>query len=190
MFKRSALAALLISASGFALAAPQTYNVDPTHTYAGYEINHMGLSLQHGLFTQVNGEVVVDTASHQGTVNVTIDANSLNTDLAARDKHLKSKDFFNVAQFPTLTFKSKSLKFSGDKLEAVQGELTLLGVTKPVTLNVVHFSHAKNPMSGKDTYGVNAEAQIKRSDFGMTTFLPAIGDDVKLNITLEAVQAG
>jgi polyisoprenoid-binding protein YceI len=187
MFKRTALAALLISASGFALAAPQTYAVDPTHTYAGYEINHMGMSLQHGQFTQVNGKVVVDTATHQGSVDVTIDANSLSTQLAARDKHLKSKEFFNVEKFPTLTFKSTALKYSGDKLAAVEGQLTLLGVTKPVTLNVVHFAHSKNPMSGKDTYGVNAEAQIKRSAFGMNAYLPGIGDDVKLEITLEAV---
>lgn len=190
MLKRTALAALLLASSSLALAAPQAYDIDSTHTSAAYEINHMGLSLQHGLFSQVNGKVVLDSASHQGSVDVTIAADSLSTNLAARDKHLKSKDFFNVAQFPTLTFKSNALKYQGDKLEAVQGELTLLGVTKPVTLSVVHFSHAKNPMSGKDTYGVNAEALIKRSDFGMTTYLPAIGDEVKLEITLEAVQAG
>jgi polyisoprenoid-binding protein YceI len=184
--KRTALAALLIAASGFAAAAPQTYTIDTSHTYAGYQISHMGLSLQRGGFTQVSGKVVVDDAAKSGNVDVTIAADSLNTDWAARDKHLKSKDFFNVAQYPTLTFKSSALKYEGDKLDAVEGQLTLLGVTKPVTLKVVHFSHAKNPMTGKDSYGVNAEAVIKRSEFGMTTYLPAIGDDVKLNITLEA----
>jgi polyisoprenoid-binding protein YceI len=188
MLKRTLLAALFASAASAAFAAPQTYTVDPAHTYAGYEVNHLGLSLQNGAFTQVSGKVVLDDEARKGSVDVTIDANSLNTYLPNRDKHLKSKDFFNVEKYPTLTFKSNSLQFNGDKLEAVSGELTLLGVTKPVTLKVVHFARGKNPMSGKDTYGVNAETVIKRSDFGMTTFLPKIGDDVKLSIVLEAVQ--
>jgi polyisoprenoid-binding protein YceI len=189
MMKRTVLSALFAVASGLAFAAPQTYNVDPTHTYAGYEIGHVGLSLQHGLFTQVGGTLTVDDAAHSGTVDVTIDAASLSTDYAARDKHLKSDAFFNVAKYPTLTFKASQLKYDGDKLTDVAGTLTLLGVSKPLTLHVTHFAHAKNPMSGKDSYGVNAEGWIKRSDFGMTTYLPAIADDVKLQITLEAIAA-
>jgi len=188
MLKHTVLAALFTAAAGAAVAAPQTYTIDPTHTYAGYEVSHLGLSLQNGAFTQVNGQVVVDQEAHKGSVNVTIDANSLNTYLPKRDQHLKSAEFFNVEKYPTLNFKSNSLQFNGDKLEAVNGELTLLGVTRPVTLKVVHFSRTKHPFSGKDAYGVNAEALIKRSEFGMTTFLPKIGDDVKLSIVLEAVQ--
>lgn len=188
MLKRTALAPLLAAVSGFALAAPQTFDIDPAHTAAGYEVSHVGLSLQHGLFTQVSGKVVLDNETRKGSVDVAIDANSLTSHLAARDKHLKGTTFFNVEKYPTLTFKSNSLQFNGDKVEAINGELTLLGVSKPVTLKVTHFAHGKNP-AGKEAYGVNAEAQIKRSDFGMTAFLPGIGDDVKLEITLEALKA-
>ena len=85
-----------------------------------------------------------------------------------------------------MKFKSKSFRFDGDDLKFVDGDLTILGVTKPVTLQVVQFGHGKNPMTGKDAYGVNAEATIKRSDFGMTAYLPAIADSVKLQITVEA----
>lgn len=189
MLKQTVLAALFAVASTAAVAAPQSYAIDPTHTYAAYEVNHLGLSLQNGVFTKVDGTVVVDAEARKGAIDVTIDANSLNTYLPKRDQHLKSKDFFNVEQFPTLTFKSKSLQFNGDQLAAVNGELTLLGVTKPVTLKVVRFARAKHPMTGKDSYGVNAETVIKRSDFGMTKYLPNIGDEVKLNIALEAAQA-
>lgn len=187
--KQTILAALLAVTSGVAAAAAQNYEIDPTHTYAGYEVNHMGLSLQRGGFGQIGGKVVLDPDAKAGSVDVTIDASSLNTDLPARDKHLKSADFFNVAKYPTLSFKSSTLRFAGDRLDTVDGQLTLLGVTRPVTLKVVHFARAKNPMTGKDSYGVNAEGVIRRSDFGMKTYLPAIGDEVKLRIALEAVKA-
>lgn len=187
--KQLFIAALLASAGAAAIAAPVNYSVDSSHTYASYEINHMGFSLQSGSFTQINGNIVLDTAAHKGSVNVSIDANSLQTFFPARDKHLKSEAFFNVAKYPTLTFKSDKLVFSGDKLAEVKGELTLLGVTRPVTLHVTHFHGGVNPMSGKEQYGANAVAQIKRSDFGMTTFLPAISDEVELKFVIEAVHS-
>lgn len=187
--KKTLIAALFAGVAGAAVAAPATYNVDPTHTYAQYEVGHMGFSVQSGSFTKITGTVVLDTQTKKGAVDVTLDANSLETFFPARDKHLKSKDFFNVEKFPALTFKSKDLEFKGDKLAAVKGNLTLLGVTKPVTLTVTHFHGGKSPMTGKDTYGANAVATIKRSDFGMMTYLPGISDEVKLNLVIEASKA-
>lgn len=189
MMKQTLLAGLFAVAAGSVFAAPVTYAVDPTHTTASYSVNHLGFSVQSGAFTKVSGNVVLDAAAKTGSVDVTIDTKSLQTFLAARDNHLKSKDFFNVEQFPTITFKSKDLKFNGDKLAALNGDLTILGVTKPVTLKVTNFGGGKNPMSGMETYGANAETTIKRSDFGMKTFLPAIADDVILQVSIEAVKA-
>lgn len=184
---KQALVATLFSAFGAAaFAAPATFAVDPSHTYAQYTVNHMGFSEQIGLFSKVDGKVVVDAAAHKGSVDITINADSLQTFWPARDKHLKSADFFNVEKFPTLTFKSDKLVFNGEALSEVQGNLTLLGVTRPVTLKVTHFKNGKNPMSGIETYGANAEAVIKRSEFGMKTYVPAIADDVKLSIVIEA----
>jgi polyisoprenoid-binding protein YceI len=180
-------ASLLAVASAGAFAAPVTYTVDPSHTFASYEINHMGFSNQSGSFTRVNGSVTLDMAAHSGAVDIAIDADSLQTFWPARDKHLKSEAFFNVAKFPTLTYKADKLVFDGDKLARVEGNLTLLGVTRPVTLTVTNFRGGKNPMVGKDEYGANAVAHIKRSDFGMTAYLPAIADDVTLNLTIEAL---
>ncbi|CUA82567.1 MULTISPECIES: YceI family protein [Gulbenkiania] len=181
------LASALFAFAGAAIAAPVSYTIDPAHTYAGYSVNHLGLSKQSGLFTKVGGTVVVDESAKSGKVDVTIDAASLQTFLADRDAHLKGPEFFNVEKFPTLTFQSDKVVFHGSKPAEVQGKLTLLGVTRPVTLKLVNVNKAKNPMSGKETWGANATTRIKRSEFGMKAFLPAISDEVDLGIALEAV---
>lgn len=185
---RTALASSLLLASVFAHAAPVGYNVDPTHTYAAYEVGHLGLSLQSGVFTKIDGKLSVDEAAKSGNVDITIDAASLQTFLADRDKHLKSADFFNVEKFPTLRYQSDKVVFAGGKPAKVEGKLTLLGVTKPVTLTLDKVSKGKNPMTGIETWGANATATIKRSEFGMKTFLPAISDDVTIKIAIEATR--
>lgn len=189
MLKRTALAAILASAATVALAAPATYTIDPTHTYAGYEVNHLGLSVQNGVFTKVSGTVNLDEAAKKGSVDVSIDAASISTYFGKRDEHLKGADFFNVAKYPTLTFKSTELKYDGNRLAAVKGNLTLLGVTRPVTLTVTQVAKKEHPMLKKEAYGVNAVGTIKRSEFGMGYGLPGIADEVKLNIALEAVKS-
>jgi len=186
MMKSKLFALLLASASAASFAAPVNYVVDSSHTYADYRIEHMGFSYQSGTFTQVSGNVVVDQDNHSGSVDVSIAADSLQTFFAKRDEHLKSEAFFNVAKFPTITFKSNKLVFEHDQLTRVDGDLTILGVTKPVTLTVDHFKHGQNGMTGKDQYGANAKTFIKRSDFGMLAYLPAIADKVELDITIEA----
>jgi polyisoprenoid-binding protein YceI len=181
------IASLLAGASAAAFAAPENFTVDSSHTYASYSINHMGFSLQSGTFTKINGTVVLDAATHEGKVDVTIDANSLQTFFPERDKHLKGAAFFDVAKFPTLTYKSDKLVFEGDKLTQVQGKLTLHGITHPVNLTVTHFHGGNSPMTGKPVYGANAQTRIKRSDFGIVSYLPGIADEVDLSLTIEAM---
>lgn len=186
--QRTLLATLMLSLASFSMARPVSYDVDPSHTLAQYQVDHLGFSMQSGYFTKLSGKVTLDLAAHSGSVDISIDTDSLQTFWPARDKHLKSAAFFNVEKYPAMIYKANKLVFDGDKLTQVIGSLTLLGVTRPVTLDVTHFHGGKNPMSGVEQYGANAVAHIKRSEFGMKTFLPAIGDDVTLNLTIEAHQ--
>ncbi|TJZ65196.1 YceI family protein [Chitiniphilus eburneus] len=184
--KKTLIASLLALAATAAIAAPQTYELDSTHTYPRFEINHLGFSIQHGTFDKTSGTIVLDTEKKAGSVDITVDTSSLDTGLEKRDAHLKSEDFFNVAKFPTATFKSNKLKFDGDKLVAVDGNFTLLGVTKPLTLNIENFKCGQHPMAKKQWCGAEATATFKRSDYGMTAYVPAVGDEVKLTIQVEA----
>jgi polyisoprenoid-binding protein YceI len=187
--KRSGLfAALLITASLplSALAASQTYQVDPDHTFPHFSISHLGFSTMHGRFDKTSGTITLDRAAKKGTVDITIDTNSISTGFAKRDQDLMSPDFFNVAEYPTMTYKADSMTFKGDAPATVNGSLTLLGVTKPVKLTIDSFHCGIFPMNKKEKCGANATADIKRSDFGMKTFLPGIGDDVKLVFEIEA----
>lgn len=174
---------LMLSSSAY---AAEGFTVDPRHTYATFEVNHMGLSTQRGRFNTAKGRITLDRVEKKGSMEVEIDAKTVNTGLEELQKHLRSEDFFNVEKFPTITFKSDKMEFEGDKPKAVQGELTLLGVTKPVTLAVSSFDCRIHPMNKKYVCGADAAATIKRSDFGMSYALPAVSDDVRLIISVEA----
>lgn len=169
-----------------AQADPQVYVIDPTHTYPNFSINHLGFSLQRGRFNQTEGKIVLDTEAKAGQVEISIHAASIDTGLAKRDEHLRGADFFKVAEYPKLTFRGDKLEFNGDKLVAVQGELTLLGVTKPLRLSVTQFYCGLNPLRLKQGCGAEAQAILKRSDFGMDYALPGVGDEVQLAIQVEA----
>jgi polyisoprenoid-binding protein YceI len=187
MLKRNALV-LLLAALPFAAHASDSYTVDPPHTFAHFTINHLGFSTMHGRFDKSSGKVTLDTAAKTGTVEISIEATSISTGFAKRDDHLKGPDFFNSVEFPSITFKSSKITFKGNAPASVEGELTMLGVTKPVTLTVTEFNCGNNPMSKKYECGAGAVAQIKRSDFGMKAFLPAVGDDIKLEFEIEAIK--
>ncbi|UXY16893.1 YceI family protein [Chitiniphilus purpureus] len=180
------IASLLAMLAAGAVAAPQTYEIDSTHTYPSFEISHLGFSIQRGGFDKTSGTIVLDTEKKSGNVEIVIDTASIDTGLDKRDAHLRGEDFFNTAQFPTATFKSGKLKFSGDKLTAIDGEFTLLGVTKPLTLAVSNFKCGTHPMSKKPWCGAEATGTLKRTDFGMSYGVPGVGDEVKLNIQVEA----
>lgn len=186
--KRSILFAALLSTSTLSLSAlaAETYTVDPAHTFPHFSINHLGFSTMHGRFDKTSGTITLDRAAKTGTVDIGIDTDSISTGFAKRDKDLKSPDFFDVAEFPTMTYKSSSITFKGDTPVSVNGSLTLLGVTKPVKLTIDAFKCGINPMHKKEECGAGASAEIKRSDFGMKAFLPGIGDDVKLVFEIEA----
>ena len=187
--KRSVLFTALLAASSLsmsALAAPVHYKIDPLHTFPHFSISHLGFSNMHGRFDKTSGTVTLDRAAKTGSMDITIDTRSITTGFFKRDKDLKSPDFFNVAEFPTMTYKASNITFKGDAPATVNGSLTLLGVTRPVKLTIDHFHCGIFPMNHKAKCGANASAEIKRSDFGMKTFLPGIGDDVKLTLEIEA----
>ncbi|MFZ6657276.1 YceI family protein [Undibacterium sp. TJN19] len=179
-------AALLISA---APAFAQTYNIESNHTYPSFEADHMGISVWRGKFTKTTGKIVLDRAAKTGTVDITIDANSIDFGHEKMNEHAKSKDMFNVAQFPTATYKGTSIKFDGDTPVAVVGELTLLGVTKPVTLTINKFKCITHPMFKKEACGADASAEFKRTDFGLNYGTPRFAPEVKLSIQVEAIKA-
>lgn len=191
MLKQNAVAllfaaALPLTALSQAAQAAESYTADPMHTYALFSVSHFGFSTMHGRFDKSSGKITLDRAAKNGTVDIAIEAASVSTGYAKRDEHLKSPDFFNAAEFPEISYKSSSVKFKGDTPASVEGKLTLLGVTKPVTLTIDAFKCGANPMNQKQECGAAASAQIKRSDFGMKAFLPGVGDDIKLEFEIEA----
>ncbi|MCH8620066.1 YceI family protein [Undibacterium sp. TS12] len=181
------IAAALIASSVPAFA--QTYNIESNHTYPSFEADHMGISVWRGKFNKTSGKIVLDRAAKTGTVDITIDANSLDFGHEKMNEHAKSKDMFNVAQFPTATYKGTSIKFDGDTPVAVIGELTLLGVTKPVTLTINKFKCIQHPMFKKEACGADASAEFKRTDFGLNYGTPRFAPEVKLAIQVEAIKA-
>ncbi|MCB1782512.1 MAG: polyisoprenoid-binding protein [Alphaproteobacteria bacterium] len=178
--------AFLFLGTSPAHAEAQTYTLDPTHTAITFHIDHFGFSKPSGKFMDVSGQVVLDEENPAASsVSVTIPVADVNTGVAKLDEHLKTADFFDVAQFPTAEFKSTSVELTGESTAKVHGDLTLHGVTKPVTLDVTLNKLAEN-MFKKQTAGFTASTTIKRSDFGITTYLPNLGDEIALNIESEA----
>jgi polyisoprenoid-binding protein YceI len=191
MIRLSALvAAALLPVA--AVAAPETYTLDPTHTIPYFSISHFGMSTVRGHFERSSGKVVLDRAAKTGSVEVKIPTATITTGdskrvdgARSRDEHLRAADFFNSAEYPDMVFKSTKVNFDGDKVVSVDGNLTLLGVTKPLSLKVAHFNCGANPMSKKEMCGADLEGSIKRSDFGMKYAVPAVADEVKLQIAVE-----
>jgi polyisoprenoid-binding protein YceI len=175
--------------AGTAIAAPVTYQVDPGHTYPSFEADHMGgMSVWRGKFDATSGTVVLDTEKNTGTVDITVDTSSIDFGHAKLNEHAKSKDMFDVAQFPNATYKGTLEGFKNGVPTEVKGQLTLHGVTKPVTLKINKFTCKPNPMSHKDTCGADASATFSRADFGIDYGKPLFNMDVKLEIQIEAVK--
>ena len=188
MLVRSSALAVGLLASTLAAAEPATYIVDSRHTFPSFEVKHLGFSLQRGRFNNTSGSVVFDPTAKKLSVDIAIDATSIDTGLEAMEKHLRNADFLDVEKHPKITFKSTGARFNGDTLASVDGNLTLRGQTKPVTLTVNAFRCGAHPMSKRPTCGADAETTIKRSEFGITYGLPAVADEVKLLINVEASQ--
>ena len=183
-------AALLVSAAAAspALAAPQTYVVDSTHTFPSFSYSHFGMSIQMSKFDKTTGTVTLDKEAKTGAVEVTIDMKSVSTGYATFDEHIQGEDFLDTAKYPTATFKSTKVSFDGDKPATIDGELTIKGVTKPVTLTVNHFATMPHPMLKKDAIGANAHTVVKRSEFNAAKYAPNVSDEVRIDIAIEAIK--
>jgi polyisoprenoid-binding protein YceI len=173
-------------------AATENYPLDPLHTSVSFAIDHLGLAMIHGRFSKYSGKFTIDRAAKTGGVELVIEMASVDTNdndkgnrPRSRDEHLRSADFFNAAEFPRMTYKSTSVVFAGDTPTVVEGNLTLLGVTKPVAITVERFKCNPATATAKERCGGSATAKIKRSEFGMKRGIPSIGDDVALSFGFE-----
>ncbi len=196
MKKTSLVSATLLSIAmlfGFTslASANSTYVIDTAgvHYYAGFQISHLGFSTMHGRFDTLSGTIKYDDAEPiNSQVSITIKASSINTNMAKRDAHLKSPDFFNVEEFADITFVSTKLVKTGEKKAKMTGNLTMMGVTRSITLDTTLINIGANPFSKAPTAAWSARGKIKRSDFGSKYGAPAIGDEVTLIIDIEALK--
>lgn len=184
----SIIAIALASVIAVPAYAAESYTIDPAHTWPMFEVNHLGFSTQRGRFNKSSGKITLDTAAKKGSVELVIETALLDMGFDKWDEHMKSEDFFNVGLFPTMRFTSDKLVFDGDKVVAAEGYFTLLGVSKPLTLTVSNFRCAPHPMNKKQTCGADISATLKRSEFGMTKYVPGISDEVKISSPVEAIK--
>ncbi|HEY8037390.1 MAG TPA: YceI family protein [Methylobacter sp.] len=177
---------------GVTLSLPVTaadyYTVDSRHTFPSFEINHLGFSIQRGRFNRTSGKVMLAPESATGNIQIAIDTASISTGLADLEEHLRGKDFLDAERYPQITFSSDKLSFNKDKLVAVDGNLSLHGITKPVHLVVDYFYCGMNMIAMKNVCGANATTTIKRSDFGVDKYAPALADEVNIELQIEATK--
>ena len=186
---RTLVAAFAALSASVAMAAPATYNLDPTHTYPSFEADHMGgLSKWRGKFTKSSGTVLLDRAAKTGSIDIKIDPASIDFGYAKLNEHAKSADMFDVAKFPEVTYKGKFTKFDGDVPKEVEGELTMHGVTKKVNLKIDDFLCKINPMLKREVCGADVEGKFNRDDFGID-YGKKMGfkQEVKLQIQVEGI---
>ncbi len=172
------------------LAAPafsaETYTFDPEYTIPVFEVGHLGFTTQRGRFDKAEGKAVLDFGAKKGSVEFTVFTSSLDMGSRAWTVHVSSEGLFNIEKYPTITFKSDRLLFDNDKVVAAEGQFTLLGVTKPLKVTVNRFACTTNPLNKKFMCAGDITATIKRSDFGMTKYIPTVSDDIKINVPVEA----
>lgn len=177
---------LLLTVLTQTFAAVETYTIDPQHSYVQWHISHFGFSNPSGKW-MVNGTLILDEAMPQNSkVNVSIHVADMITGNPELDKHLRSKLFFDVEQFPTATFTSVKISVTGKKTAKINGILTLRGISKPIALNATFNRIGENPVSNKMTVGFSATTELVRSNFDINALLPGLGDIVTISIELEA----
>ncbi len=182
------IALSLLAAGAAPVIAADNYTIDPAHTYPSFEADHMGLSVWRGKFKKTSGQITLDRAAKTGTIDIKIDTATLDFGLDAMNTHARSADIFDVQKYPEATYKSTSIKFEGDKPVAVEGELTLHGVTKPVALTINKFNCAIDGMSKRERCGADVSASFNRADFGISFGVPKFSPEVKLAIQVEALK--
>lgn len=186
-FKPFALA-VVVTLLGVLPVAAQTYQIDPVHTSLVFRVKHMNTAYVYGMFRDVKGSVIVNEANPaQSSISIEVDANSVYTANEQRDNHLRSPDFFNTRQFPTIRFASTEVRKVNATTGQVKGNLTIRGVTRPITANVVLTGRGKN-QQGRDIIGFETTFTIRRSEFGIRYGLPGLGDEVRIILSIEAVR--
>lgn len=190
MLKPLFLSVMLVGTIGAAQAATKAYSIDPTHTQVHATYLHAGFSNIAIRFNTVEGEFLFDSAKPvNSSLNVKVPISSLDSGVAKLDTHLAGADFFDAAQFPEATFKSSKVTAAGKGKLKLLGDLTIHGVTKPVSFDVTINGVAPHPMSKKASAGFDAVTRIKRSEFGVGKYVPMVSDEITLRITMEASEA-
>ncbi len=183
------LAAVVFLSAVPAFAQVETYDFDKAHTQIVFQADHLGFSKSHGMFTDFDGAFTIDRGKPENSsVEIVIKTDSIDMNMEKWDEHMKNEDFFNVAKFPEMTFKSTKIEITGENTANMTGDLTLLGVTKPVTLAVTHNKSGPFPFGDKYVAGFSATGTLNRADWGMTYGTPAMGTDVILRIEVEGVR--
>ncbi len=187
--KRIVVGALLAALSLVAAAQAESYALDPYHTFPHFALDYAGYATLYGRFDRTSGQFTLDRAAKKATLELTVDTASVTTGdnerggrARTRDEHLRTADFFNTAEFPRMTYKSTKVVFRGEEPAEIEGQLTLLGVTRPLTLSVDRWLCKDHPFYKKPGCGGNASGVLKRSEFGMKYAIPVLGDEVRITI--------
>ena len=162
--------------------------LDSAHSFPRFSYNHFGYSTQVSRFNKTTGKIIYDKEAKTASVDIVIDATSVDSGFPVFNEHLRGEDFFDTAKYPTATFKSTKVVFEGDKPSAIEGNLTIKGITKPVTLTVTSFHAMPHPMKKKDAIGANAFTTVKRSDFNAGKYAPNVGDEIRIDLGVEAIK--
>ena len=189
MIKRMFVAGIVACYVMHASAAGQTYVIDPTHTFPNFEFSHFGISMWRGKFDATSGTIVIDRVAKTGSVDIRVDPASINFGLDAMDEKARSEDFFNVAKYPAATYKG-TLKFDGDVPASIDGEITLLGVTRPLRLTINSSKCIEHPFYKKEVCGADAQGELNWSQFGMkmSSFGEGEAGTVVLHIQVEGMR--
>jgi polyisoprenoid-binding protein YceI len=180
---------LALLALGAALPAPaaEEYVIDPAHTFATWEVDHLGIATQRGRFDRSRGKATLDRDARAGTIEVEIDAGSASTGNPALDKLLASDEFFDASRNPVIAFRAQHIEFAGGDPARVEGELTLAGVSRPLTLAIARFACTRKPFVVVQRCGADATATLRRSHFGMSRYASFVGDEVRISVQVEAI---
>lgn len=188
--RHAGIAALVFASSLFSAASvadPVSYTIEPSHTYPSFKAAHLGISFWRGKFNTSSGKIVLDREAQTGSVEVNIDAASVDFGHDKMNKHARNEDFFNVEKFPSITYKGE-IKFADGKPQSVDGQLILLGVSKPVLLEIHSFKCITHPFAKKEVCGADASGEFNRADFGMSKYADGDAGKVWLEIQVEALR--
>jgi polyisoprenoid-binding protein YceI len=186
--RRCSAALAVAAAAGGALAAPQTYALDPDHTHVHWELKHFGTSTSRGRFDAITGSITLDREAHIGSASISIDTASISTGMKIFDGQLRGPLLLASTEHPSAYFVASRFTFDGDRLVSVAGEFTLRGISQPLVLRALRFSCRTDADPAREVCGGDFEAEFKRSDFGITHSLPFVGDAVRLVVQIEGVR--